>query len=177
MLPSVAEASLARVERLVGDEVDRRIDLLLSNVHLATSDPRYARVTADPRKMAYLRPLLKHFAKSQHPFTDCVKGVMKHYGPGRSERICAVLKDILRQGVNWRGHPERDHGSPGAGIAEADKGARMSLLDELDAQIGVVDHSEGVVAAFEAIDLLGRECDVYRVLLGLDDPPNLALAA
>lgn len=180
---TLAEASQARVDRLVSEEVDKRIDLLLSN---------FERVTADPRKMGYLRSLLKHYAKFPHPFTQCVHDNMKRFGPGHTEAVCAVLKDVLRQSVGWRGHPERDHGAPGAAIAEADKSAapafggkhrlsedrQPSFLDELDAEFGVVDHSEPIRESFGVLVALGEKCDVYRVLIGLDEPPaKLELAA
>lgn len=177
LLASVAAASQARIDRQLAAEIDGRVTLLLSN---------YQAVTADPKKMAYLRPLLAHYAKDPHPFAACVKDNMKRFGPGRTEGICAVIKDTIRQTTGWRhGHnchsKVPDAGSPGVGIAEADKGAahwgghNMSLLDHLDGEIGVIDHSVGILDALHTIELLGRSCDVYRVLLGLDEPPVLNL--
>lgn len=84
------------------------------------------------------------------------------------------------------GHP--DAGAPGVAIGEADKWAApawgghhlsedrpLSLLDELDLEFGVVDHSEHLEDAAEALCELGRRCDVFRVLIGLDGPPDLSL--
>lgn len=180
MPPSLAEASVARQERLLDAEITGRLELLLAN---------FERVTANPRKMGYLRFLLKHYAKDPHPFTACVKDNMKRFGPGKTEGVCGVLKDLVRQSTRWRGHPERDHGAPGVAIAEADKDAapaygghhmaerRPSLIDELDAEFGVTNHSIAICEAFGALALISEHCDVYRVLLGLDQPPSLALEA
>ena len=54
---------------------------------------------------------------------------MKRFGPGRTERVCAVLKDIIRGTTHWRGHPELDHGAPGAiAAAEIDEETEKLLL-------------------------------------------------
>lgn len=177
-------ASEARRERMLSDEVDARIDLLLAN---------YQRVTANPRSMGYLRFLLKHYARSPTPFRSCVADNMRRFGAGRTEAICATLKDTIRQTTHWRGKGPQplDHGSPGVAIGEADAGAAQPawhgghglsehqpcLLDELDAEFGVVDHSEPVLAALAIVAEIGQACDPYRVLIGLDDPPTFAVAA
>lgn len=162
----VSEASDRRLVDLADAEVDRRVTLLLSN---------FQHVTADPRKMGYLRFLLKHYAKSATPFRDCVKDNTKRFGPGRVEKVCAVVKDTIRQSTDWRGHPERDHGSPGVAIGDADApfapphgGHHLgeAFLDEF----GVEPPDE----VFEVIEQLGESCDVYRVLIGLDEPPKFA---
>lgn len=174
---SLAEAAEARRERILTSDIDGRIGLLLSN---------YQRVTANPRTMGYLHSLLKHYAKSPHPFTECVHDNMKRFGPGRTEGVCATLKDTIRQSTHWRGKAghARDHGDPGVGIAEADHAAThhmserpLTLLDELDAQFGVVDHCEPIAEAFGVLAELRKHCDPYRVLIGLDEPPTIALEA
>lgn len=186
---SLVEAADARLDRMLMAEIDSRLELLLAN---------YQRVTANPRTMGYLRFLLKHYAKSAHPFTDCVKDNMKRFGPGRTEGVCATLKDTIRQTTYWRhgkhGHSKvPDAGAPGVAIGEADKGAapawgghgghhmaeerQITLLDELDGEFGVVDHCETIAEAFEMLAELGEHCDVYRVLIGLDEPPEIAVAA
>ena len=121
---------------------------------------------------------------------------MKRFGPGKTEGLCATLKDIIRQNVHWRhgppkgphpGHP--DAGAPGAAIGEADAWAaqpawhggsgnhlsetrELSLLDELDATFGVVDHCEAIVEAFTVLEDIEKRCDPYRVLVGLDAAPT-----
>lgn len=125
---------------------------------------------------------------------NCVADNTKRFGPDKVKGLCGVLKDTLRQNPMWRhgaprgphpGHP--DSGAPGAAIGEADKwaapawgghhhmsedGRPLSLLDELDMEFGVVDHEENIVAAAEVLCAIGERCDVYRVLIGLDEPPT-----
>ena len=184
---SLVEAGDARLERMLMGEIDSRLELLLAN---------YQRVTADPRKMGYLRFLLKHYAKFPHPWHQCVHDNMKRFGPGKTEALCGVLKDTIRQTTYWRhgkhGHSKvPDTGAPGVAIGEADKGAAqpawhgghglserpISLLDELDGEFGVVDHCEPIAEVFEVLAQLSEHCDVYRVLIGLDEPPKIAVAA
>lgn len=55
-----------------------------------------------PRERAKLAPLLKHYAKSPHPFTKCVRENRKRFGP-RTEQVCAVVKDLIRGTTKWRG--------------------------------------------------------------------------
>lgn len=186
---AVALAAQERVERLAFAELDARIDLLLAH-----GADRFEKVTADPRKMGYLRFLLRYYAKFPHPWTKCVADNTRRFSPDGAKRVCSVLKDVLRQNPLWRhgaprgphpGHP--DSGAPGVAIGEADKwaapawgghhhmsedGRPLSLLDELDMEFGVVDHEESIVAAAEVLCAIGERCDVYRVLIGLDEPPT-----
>jgi hypothetical protein len=83
-------AQQTRQEVLLSAEIDRRLDVLLS-----------AR-TVGPEARSQLRELLKHYAKSPHPFRACVRDNMKRFGPGRTERVCATLKDIIRGTTRWR---------------------------------------------------------------------------
>lgn len=196
-MSSLAEVSYERQERLLAGEMDKRLDLLLANVpHGENPGDRYHAVTANPRSMGYLRFLLRHYAKSPHPWTQCVADNFKRFGP-KTKGLCGVLKDTIRQNAMWRhgapsgphaGHP--DAGSPGAAIGEADKwaspawggkhhlsedGQPLSLLDELDMEFGVVDHSEPFLEAVNVLCALGEKCDVFRVLIGLDEPPVIDL--
>jgi hypothetical protein len=185
-MPLSPEVVEERLERVLAAEIDNRLELLLSN---------YQAVTANPRSMGYLRFLLKHYAKSPTPWRDCFKDNLKRFGPGKTEALCGVLKDTIRQTTYWRhghgGHSKvPDTGAPGVAIGEADRGAApawgghrhlseqrsISLLDELDAEFGVTDHTEPVLAAWGIIAKLDEHCDVYRVLLGLDEPPTIAEA-
>jgi hypothetical protein len=54
---------------------------------------------ADKKKLS---GILKHYAKMQHPFTACVRDNTKRFGRERAERVCAVLKDIIRGTTMWR---------------------------------------------------------------------------
>lgn len=103
-------AQAAREDLLLSEEIDRRLDLLLADVSNAD--------TVGPDARNKLKGILQHYAKDPHPFRACVKDNMKRFGPGRTEAVCATLKDIIRGTTKWRGHPELDHGS--AGLAASD---------------------------------------------------------
>lgn len=111
---SLLLAQQEREDRVLTREIDGRLDVLLSHADVS------------PEARGHLRELLKHYAKMPHPFRACVKDNTKRFGPGRVERVCAVLKDIIRGTTHWRGHPGEDHGSPGA-VAASDS---APLLDE-----------------------------------------------
>ena len=83
-------AQQARQEVLLSQEIDRRLDVLLSSK------------TVGPEARAQLRELLKHYAKNPHPFRACVRDNMKRFGPGRTEKVCATLKDMIRGTTRWR---------------------------------------------------------------------------
>jgi len=83
-------AQRARQEVLLSAEIERRLDVLLSAK------------TVGPEARAQLRELLKHYAKSPHPFRACVRDNMKRFGPGRTEKVCATLKDMIRGTTRWR---------------------------------------------------------------------------
>lgn len=122
-------AQRQREDALLAVEIDRRIDLLFSEADTVGPDARNK-----------LRGILKHYAKDPHPFRACVKDNMKRFGPGRTERVCATLKDIIRGTTHWRGHPAADHGS--AGLAQIDEDVERLLLsipdDKLEAFFGEV---------------------------------------
>lgn len=186
-MPDLSTASELRVERLINKELDKRLDLLLAH-----GDDRFVHVTASPRKMGYLRFLLRHYAKSPTPWRDCYKDNLKRFG-SKTPGLCGVLKDLVRQNSHWRhgapkgphpGHP--DAGAPGVAIGEADKWAApgwgghhhlsedrpLSLLDALDLEFGVVDHTETIREVAEVLFAIEESCDIYRVLIGLDEPPH-----
>src|SRR5205814_1069907 len=100
-MPSLAEVSDARRERLLAAEIDKRVDLLLSHFAENPAD-HYHAVTANPRSMGYLRSLLKHYAKKPHPWRECYKDNLKRFGP-KTAGLCGVLKDTIRQSAGWRG--------------------------------------------------------------------------
>lgn len=100
-------AQQAREARLADEALDRFLDRQL-DVLLSEAD------TVGPDARHKLRGILRHYAKSAHPFRDCVKDNMKRFGPGRTEAVCATLKDVIRGTTKWRGHPGADHGAPGA---------------------------------------------------------------
>ena len=125
---TLAEAQRAREDRLLGEWVERQMDVLL--VDVAGRAPGVSEAdTVGPDARHKLKGILQHYAKDPHPFTACVHDNMKRFGPGRTERVCAVVKDIIRGTTKWRGHPELDHGAPGAvAAAEIDEDVERLLL-------------------------------------------------
>lgn len=119
----LAAAQRAREDRLLDAAIDRRITLLFSQKeHPGVSEA----ATVGPEARHKLRGLLRYYAKKDHPFTACVKDNMKRFGPNRTERVCATLKDVIRGTTHWRGHPELDHGAPGA-IAASDDAPELDF--------------------------------------------------
>jgi hypothetical protein len=105
---------------------------------------------------------------------NCVKDNTKRFGPEKVKGLCATMKDLIRQSTHWRGHPELDHGAPGVAIGEADKGAAPPWgghkhLSETTLDCGQMAMPEDLALVLED---LGEKCDVYRVLIGLDEPPR-----
>ena len=86
----LAQAQAARENRLLEEEIDRRLDVILSADDVG------------PDARAHLRGLLSHYAKSPHPFRECVRDNLKRFGPGRTEKVCATLKDMIRGTTRWR---------------------------------------------------------------------------
>jgi hypothetical protein len=166
------QAAREREEGIILADIDRTLDLLLAN---------YQSVTANPRSMGYLRFLLKHYAKSAHPWKDCFKDNFKRFGP-KTSALCGVLKDTIRQGTNWRGHPGLDHGAPGVGIGEADASAAHRLSQDgcdLDRAFMAEfpDETEIPGEVFDIILKLAASCNVANVLLGLEQPPTVEVMA
>jgi hypothetical protein len=94
---------------------DRSLDLAIiavldklddSAVHLSNAD------RVGPEARHKLAGILKKYAKSAHPFADCVRDNRKRFG-AKTEGVCATLKDIIRGTTKWRGHKSMDKGSPG----------------------------------------------------------------
>ena len=90
MLDELAEARARREELLFDAALDRQLDVLLSAKDVG------------PDARVKLRKLLSHYAKKPHPFRACVKDNMKRFGPGRTEKVCATLKDIIKGTTRWR---------------------------------------------------------------------------
>ena len=116
----------AREDVLLSDEIDRRLEILFSAK------------TVGPDARAHLRGILKHYAKEPHPFRACVKDNMKRFGPGRTEAVCATLKDIIKGTTRWRGHEDGIMAS----APEIDADTAMVILsltdDEIDAMEMIV---------------------------------------
>lgn len=90
MIEDLRLAQQEREDRVLLAEIDARLDVLLSHADVS------------PQARNQLRQLLKHYAKNPHPFRACVRDNMKRFGPGRTERICATVKDMIRGTHKWR---------------------------------------------------------------------------
>ena len=169
MTNNLKEASEKRSLELFEEDIDRRIDLLLAN---------YQRVTANPRSMGYLRFLLRHYAKSATPWRDCVADNTKRFGPEKVKGLCGVLKDVLRHTTYWIGNEGHskvlDVGAPGVVIGEADKGFAPPWGGHHHLSESNIDCGEMAMPldVAEILEDLGEKCDVYRVLIGLDESPQ-----
>jgi len=80
----------------------KREDLLLDNYIDGQLDVLFAAKTVGPNARKKLSGLMKYYAKKRHPFRACVKDNMKRFGPGRTEAVCATLKDLMMGTTKWR---------------------------------------------------------------------------
>src|ERR1019366_7049547 len=158
MITDLELASEKRHEEILESDINNRLDLLLSN---------YQKVTADPRKMGYLRFLLRHYAKSPTPWRDCYKDNLKRFGPEKTKGLCGVLKDAIRQTTYWRGKKGHskvpDVGAPGVAIAYGDKSAAnppwhggSDHLSESNLDFGEMAVPDDICLIIED---LGKQCD------------------
>ena len=86
----LTEAQEAREDLIFSAHIEDHLDVLL------------AAKTVSPQARARLAGLLKYYAKKKHPFRACVKDNMKRFGPGRTEKVCATLKDLMMGTTKWR---------------------------------------------------------------------------
>lgn len=84
-------AQQAREDALLLSYIDNQLDVVLSAK------------TVSPQARYKLRNLMAYYAKKPHPFRACVRDNMKRFGPGRTEAVCATLKDMIRGTTKWRG--------------------------------------------------------------------------
>lgn len=99
----LADAHTGRRAR--GDDLlAQRVEAILDGVGL--SEARCVELSnADrvgPTARKRLSGLMKHYGKMAHPFTACVRDNTKRFGRDRAERVCAVLKDLIRGTTKWR---------------------------------------------------------------------------
>lgn len=116
--------------------------------------PNYKLVT--PKEKGQLSGLMAHYAKKAHPFTACVTDNTKRFGKDRAERICAVLKDLIRGTTSWRNGGEKKM----AEFQFVEPDARADFLEwfaDVDQRAFGVEPEEGdrEYAEFETVDLNG----------------------
>lgn len=107
----------AREERL-----DRELDKMIAD-RIQANGVKLESVS--PAARVKLRGILKKYARSAHPFRECVRDNMKRFGPGRTEAICAALKDTVKGTTKWR--------NGGSNTAESDLVIDADVLLALDA--------------------------------------------
>jgi hypothetical protein len=118
-LKSLQQAREERLDR----EIDKMIADKIAEAKLAAPISPVAKVK--------LRNILKKYAKSDHPFRDCVKDNMKRFGPGRTEAVCATLKDTIKGNKNWRGKAMT---SEADAIIDSDVILALDAISEIDLQ-------------------------------------------
>ena len=132
-MDELRNAQIDRLARVKVATPTQRIDLA-ADILLGSKD-------VTPKQREKLKGLLKYYAKKPHPFRACVRDNMKRFGPGRTEAVCATLKDLIRGTTKWRGHNNpKDKGSKGLkGLSEEtfefDEELEQILLSISDEQI------------------------------------------
>jgi hypothetical protein len=115
-------AQEARDNQILEDLIDERLEVLLSHADVS------------PAARAQLRKLLAFYAKKPHPFRACVRDNMKRFGPGRTERVCATVKDMIRGTHKWRS-TERKAVAASPQVTEEIEQILLSVPDEALDQI------------------------------------------
>lgn len=113
----LSAAREARQEKILLEQIDERLDILLSHSDVG------------PHARSNLKHLLAHYAKMPKPFSACVRDNMKRFGPGRTEKVCATLKDMIRGTHNWR-KGEGVHASDAPELDEETEQLLLSIPDD-----------------------------------------------
>lgn len=114
---NLEQAREARMDR----EIDAMIAERLAKANLAAPISAHARIK--------LRDILKKYAKSAHPFRECVRDNMKRFGPGRTEAVCATLKDTIKGSKDWRKGAKM---SESQAVIDADVLLALDAISEID---------------------------------------------
>lgn len=85
-MSSLQEARLARAEK----QIDAHLDAFIESKTAKLAMP------VQPTAKIKLRDILKRYARDPSPFKACVAGEMARFGPGRTEAICASLKNVIK---------------------------------------------------------------------------------
>lgn len=81
----------ARGEQLAEQILVAQVDLLCDSIEF--DGPGSAkRVSPEARKK--LKGIIAKYAKSAHPFRDCVKDNTKRFGPEMAKHVCGVIKAL-----------------------------------------------------------------------------------
>jgi hypothetical protein len=118
-------AQAARQERILDEFIDDRLDVVLSAADVG------------PEARAKLKNLLKYYAAQPHIYRTCVRDNMSRLGPGRTERTCATIKEMIRSTTRWN-----TSGFTGSQSPEMDEETETILLsiedEDLEGLMGEV---------------------------------------
>jgi len=123
MTETIDQARNRRLDAAVDKIIDAHIDQRLDGLKLAAP--------ISPTAKFKLRNILKKYAKSKTPFRDCVRDNMKRFGPGRTEAVCATLKDEIKGRKDWR---KGANTSEDEIVIDADVLLALDAISEVDLQ-------------------------------------------
>lgn len=117
----MSDADIKREER-----IDEAVDLVLDSWG-GKPGTNFEQVGPEARRR--LRGLMEYYAKKPHPFRACVRDNRKRFGPN-TERVCAVLKDLIRGTTHWRGKADMSEVGMFSEYA-ASEDVEATLVDEV----------------------------------------------
>lgn len=124
MSETLEQARARREDEALAKDIDAFLDQRIANLKLAAP--------ISPQAKVKLRDILKKYAKDPHPFRACVKDNSKRFGPGRTEAVCATLKDVIKGNKNWRkGGAKMDEG---ALVIDSETLLALDAISEIDLQ-------------------------------------------
>lgn len=88
---SLAQARANRQKAILFESIDSALPTLFRNVEV------------EEEKKRKLREIIWHYDEMPDPFAACVRDFMEEFGPGKTERICGTLADLIR--AYGRGEP------------------------------------------------------------------------
>lgn len=112
---SLLAAQHARKDLVLTTEINQRLDVLLSSADVSDSARRE------------LSAILKHYATTPNPYRTCVADNLEKFGPGKTEKVCATIKDMIRGTTRWRSF---DDGVFASEISEEMEELLLSIPDD-----------------------------------------------
>lgn len=124
-----AEDALVKTRaQVLAEQADREIDKLIAD-KIASAN---LAAPISPAARVKLKSILKKYARSPHPFTECVRDNMKRFGPGRTEAVCATLKATIK-GAGRKVAAGEETGLDDA-VIDADVLLALDAISEIDLQ-------------------------------------------
>jgi hypothetical protein len=128
--PPAQENYVKTLEQAREERFDREIDRMISE----RLDRANLAAPIGPGARTKLRGILKKYAKDPHPFRACVRDNMKRFGPGRTEAICATLKDTIKGRKDWRKGGGKAMASEEDLVIDAEVLLALDAFSEVDLQ-------------------------------------------